>query len=183
MESDSHPTPTRRLLAEIAQREAAFERAGNTQMAGEAIEPYLATLREALNQNCGSTEYSDPAKGYHWCCAFVYYCCLQAGFRFPPKPIPTYRYTLAAVPAWHHWALTEGLFHPAASSIPEPGDIALYNRVADGNPLDHIGIVVGLSVGGMLSAEGNNDNRAGIFVRELSAVEGYVRLRESFVGS
>jgi len=170
---------TRGHLAEIARREAALERAGNAQMAGEAIEPYLATFRDALNQNCDSTEYSDRAKGYHWCCAFVYYCCLQAGFRFPPKPVASYQYTLAAVPAWHHWALQEGFFCPAPSSTPELGDIALYNRVASGQPFDHIGIVVAVISEGILSAEGNNHNRAGVFPREISAVEGYVRLRES----
>jgi len=173
-----HPR-ARRLLAAVAQREAALERAGNAQMAGEAIEPYLATLREALNQNCRSTEYSDLAKGYHWCCAFVYYCCLQAGFRFPPKPVPSYRYTLAAVPAWHHWAQAEGFFLPAGSSSPEHGDIVLYNNVACGQPLDHIGIVVEVIPEGILSAEGNNDNRAGIFPRISSAAEGYVRLPEN----
>jgi hypothetical protein len=170
---------TRRLLAEVAQREAAQERAGDANMAGPAIEPYLSVLREALNQNGSTTKYSDLATGFNWCCAFVYYCCLQAGFQFPPKPIPGYRYTLGAVPAWHHWAISEGFFHPTTTTEPQVGDIALYNQVFDGQPLDHIGIVVGTVPGGVLTAEGNNSNRTGVFSNAFSAIEGYVRLPES----
>lgn len=169
----------RHLLAEIARREAALGRAGDSNMAGPAIEPYLSTLREALNLNCSSTKYSDLTTGFNWCCAFVYYCCLQAGFRFPPKPVATFRYTLAAVPAWHHWALSEGIFHPRTTTQPHVGDIALYNRVFDGQPLDHIGVVVGVATDEVLSAEGNHSNRTGMFSRAFSTIEGYVRLPES----
>jgi hypothetical protein len=80
------------------------------------------------------------------------------------------------VPSWREWADKEGFFHPAGGAQPQLGDIALYNRVYDGNPLDHMGIVVGTEPGGVLSAEGNNDNRTGIFPRELSVIDGYVRL-------
>lgn len=158
-----------------------MERAGDANMAGRAIEPYLATFRDALNRNSESTRYSDPAVGFNWCCAFVYYCCLQAGFRFPPKPMAAYRYTLAAVPAWHHWAIAEGMFHPGASAQPQIGDIALFNRVFDGQPLDHIGVVVDVdaTAGEVLSAEGNNGNRTGLFTRAYPSIEGYVRLPEN----
>lgn len=176
--SQKHEPGTRLLLAGVAQREACLERAGDAAMAGPPIEPYLAVLRDALNENTASTRFSDPAVGFNWCCAFVYYCCLEAGFRFPPKPVPSYRYTLAAVPAWHRWATTEGFFHLTATTRPELGDIALYNRVFDGNALDHIGIVIGVGPGGVLSAEGNNANRSGIFERAFSVIEGYVRLPE-----
>src|SRR3954468_11102550 len=131
---------TRHLLAEIARYEAALGRAGDSNMAGPAIEPYLSTLREALNLNCSSTTYSDLTTGFNWCCAFVYYCCLQAGFRFPPKPIASFRYTLAAVPAWRHWAEAEGVFMPAGTATAAPGDIVLFDRAASRQPLDHIGI-------------------------------------------
>jgi hypothetical protein len=172
------PQPGTRLsLAKIAQAEAAQGRAGDAKMAGPAIEPYLSTLREALNRNAETTQYSDLSEGFNWCCAFVYYCCLRAGFRFPPKPVESFRYTLAAVPAWHSWAVVEGFFEGVASA-PQIGDIALYNRVFDGQPLDHIGIVVETRPGGVLSAEGNNANRAGLFEREFSVIEGYVRLPE-----
>ena len=93
------PHAKRERLAEIAQREAERCLQGDANLAGPAIEHYLAVFRDALNLNCESDRYSDLRIGYSWCCAFVYYCCQEAGFRFPPKPVPTYRYTLAAVPA------------------------------------------------------------------------------------
>ncbi|MGF1656071.1 MAG: CHAP domain-containing protein [Verrucomicrobiales bacterium] len=168
----------RRHLARIARREAERKLAGDANMAGPDIEPYLSVLREAMNRN-GSTEiYSDRSRGYNWCCAFVYFCCLQAGFRFPPKPVESYRYTLAAVPAWHHWALAGGFFYPVGSIEIEVGDILLFNRVFDGNLLDHIGIAVNLSEKGIVSAEGNNSNRTGLFSRTHSVLEGIVRLPE-----
>lgn len=104
---------------------------------------------------------------------------MQAGFQFPPKPIPAYRYTLGAVPAWHHWALSEGFFYPATTTEPQIGDIALFNRVLEDLPLDHIGVVVGIIPGGVLTAEGNHFNRTGIFSNAFSVIEGYVRLPES----
>lgn len=171
--------PSHRLLAEIASREAAQHFAGNAQKAGPAIEKYLSTLRDALNANAETSKYSDTAVGFDWCGAFVYYCCLEAGFHFPPKPDPSYRYTLGAVPAWRHWAVRGGFFHPSYSSTPEPGDIALYNRACSDQPLDHIGIVLQASDEGILSAEGNLSNRTGIVLRNLSQVDGYARLPES----
>jgi len=170
--------PSRRLLAEIASREAGQCFAGNSQKAGPAIEKYLSTLRNALNANAETSKYSDPDVGFDWCGAFVYYCCLEAGFRFSPKPDPRYRYTLGAVPAWRNWATRGGFFHPSNSLKPEPGDIALYNRACSDQPLDHIGIVLQAAGGGILSAEGNFANRTGIVLRNPSLIDGYVRLPE-----
>jgi len=170
--------PSRRKLASIARQEAGLQLEGDANRAGPAIERYLSVFREALNLHCETTRYSDLTVGYRWCCAFVYYCCLQAGFRFPPKPEPGYRYTLAAVPAWHHWAMTEGFFLPAKSATPEAGDIVLFNCVDIGQPLDHIGVVLEIFPAFMLCAEGGNENRAGLFERPFSCIAGYVRLPE-----
>jgi hypothetical protein len=123
-----NPQNKRHPLAAIARREAEQERTGDASMAGPAIEPYLAVLREALNRN-GSTEmYSDRSVGFHWCGAFVYFCCLEAGFRFSPKPVEDYRHTLGAVPAWHHWARLRGFFHQVGAVEPEPGDIGIFRN-------------------------------------------------------
>ena len=88
----SLPPPTnhrasRHRLAAIAPSEAALELAGDTNRAGPAIERYLAVFRDALNDHGSTTRYSNTSVGYAWCCAFVYYCCQQGGFRFPPKPL------------------------------------------------------------------------------------------------
>lgn len=170
---------SRRLLAAIARSEAELKLAGDANMAGPAIERYLVVFREAMNLHGKTTEYSDLGRGYHWCCAFVYYCCLQAGFRFPPKPVANARCTLAAVPSWREWAARDGFYHPAGRTDPAVGDIALYNHVYNGNPLDHIGLVVGRVPDGVLSAEGNNCNRSGVFPRTFAVIEGYVRLPEN----
>jgi len=176
--NSASPLATRFLLVDVARKEASKELSGNAQMAGPAIEPYLSVLRDALNRNGSTTIYSDLSVGFNWCCAFVYYCCLKAGFRFPPKPISDYRYTLGAVPAWYHWAITGDFFYPSETSVPQLGDIALFNRVFDGNPLDHIGIVVDFAPSAVITAEGNNSNRTGIFTNDFSVIEGYVRLPE-----
>jgi hypothetical protein len=168
----------RALLAQVAEREAALGRAGNANMAGPEIERYLSVFRDALNRNAGTTKYSDVTVGFSWCCSFVYYCCLEAGFRFPPKPVETYRWTLAAVPSWFHWSQSEGTFHKTASTGAEVGDIVLLNHADVGQPLDHIGIVVGVRHDHVLSAEGNNRNRTGVFARAYTEIEGYVRLPE-----
>src|SRR5688572_27180188 len=82
-----HLSNRRSTLAKIARREGEKWLQGDANQAGPAIEPYLSVFREALNLNCESDHYSDLDVGYSWCCAFAYYCCLQAGFRFPPKPV------------------------------------------------------------------------------------------------
>ena len=168
----------REKLAEVARREGEMQRRGDANLAGPEIEQYLAVFREALNRNCESEQFSDLKVGYRWCAAFVYYCCLEAGFQFPPKPEPEYRYTLAAVPAWHHWAMSGGFFHPVETATPKPGDIALFNHVDSGEPLDHMGIVVEVRLWSVLCAEGNHQNSTGIFERPLSCVAGFVRLPE-----
>jgi hypothetical protein len=173
-----HLNRKRNLLAIFARREAEQKRSGNANMAGPAIEPYLSVFRDALNQNGSTEDFSDLSRGFPWCCAFVYYCCLQAGYHLSPKPIESYRYTLSAVSAWHNWASSQGFFHTVHNTIPEKGDIALFNYVFDGNPLDHIGVVLDVDSEGVLCAEGNNLNRTGIFHRNYSVIEGYVRLPE-----
>lgn len=170
---------SRLQLVEVSRREAERRLQGDANNAGAAIEQYLAVFRDALNLNCESDRFSDLNVGYSWCCAFVYYCCLQAGFQFPPKPMPGYRYTLAAVPAWQHWAAAKGFFFSSDTATTEPGDIVLFNNVAVGQPLDHIGIVVDVTPTSILCAEGNVENRTGLFERPFSCVVGYVRLPES----
>ncbi|MHA3774683.1 CHAP domain-containing protein [Verrucomicrobiota bacterium sgz303538] len=170
---------SRLKLADVSRREAERRLQGDANYAGLAIEPYLAVFRDALNLNCESDRFSNLNVGYSWCCAFVYYCCLQAGFHFPPKPMPDYRYTLAAVPAWHHWATAGGFFLSGDTTPAVLGDIVLFNNVAGGQLLDHIGIVVEVTPSFILCAEGNVENRTGLFKRSFACIAGYVRLPET----
>ena len=171
----------RLALARIARDEGRLALAGSKNLAGEAIEKYLSVFREALNRNSGDVTYSDRRIGYPWCCAFVYYCCLQAGFTFPPKPIPDHRWTLAAVPAWCDWAsLPQNDFYfPAGdrSETPEAGDIILFDRMIEDRNLDHMGVVVDVAAEVVTTAEGNFHNRSGVFERPLTRnINGYIRL-------
>lgn len=61
----------------------------------------------------------------------------------------------------------------------EMGDIVLFNSVYTGQPMDHAGIVLAVASAEVLSAEGNVENRTGIFERPYSSLAGYVRLPES----
>jgi hypothetical protein len=171
----------RLALAHIARSEGSLCLSGNENLAGEAIEKYLAVFREAFNNNGCCTKYSDTRIGYPWCCAFVYYCCLHAGFTFPPKPITEHRWTLGAVPVWYDWAvLPENDFYfPAVDpqTTAESGDIILFNRLIEDKDLDHIGIVVDVSANIVTTAEGNFHNRSGVFKRPLGEnINGYIRL-------
>jgi hypothetical protein len=165
----------RKKLAQIAESEAKLKNRGNAEMAGPDIEHYLSVFRDALNKNGATNKYSDTSVGYHWCGAFVYYCCLKAGYNIPPKPISSFRYTLAAVPAWHHWAFAEGIFHESQENG-EIGDIVLFNYVYENKPLDHIGIVIEVYSDSISSAEGNNNNQTGLFQRSFDNIAGFIKL-------
>ncbi len=183
MTPDNRYKRKRHALARIARDEGRLALVGNENLAGEAIEKYLAVFREAFNRNGGYAKYSDLRIGYPWCCAFVYYCCLQAGFTFPPKPIPEHRWTLGAVPVWYDWAVLpqNDFYFPATNRrrTPEAGDIILFNRLIEDKDLDHIGIVVAVAADTVTTAEGNFQNRSGIFERPLTKnINGYIRLTQ-----
>jgi hypothetical protein len=171
----------RLLLAEIAREEGAKGLAGDERLAGPAIEKYLSVFRVAFNHNGGTVDYSDLKVGYPWCCAFVYYCCRQAGFVIPPKPIPEHRWTLGVVRVWRDWAVSpDNQFYFAAddpSRKPHEGDLVLFNRLLEDRDLDHIGIVVDTLPDAIVTAEGNVHNRSGVFVRPLGPnINGFIRL-------
>ncbi len=180
MKQDNVCKEKRRLLARIAREEGGLELYGNEDMAGEAIEKYLAVFREAMNKNGNYDKYADTSIGYHWCSAFVYYCCLRAGFTFPPKPVPEHRWTLAAVPAWYEWAvLPENDFYFPVDDLqqfPEAGDIVIFNHLIEDKDMDHVGIVLAADGDTITTAEGNFHNRSGIFQRQLEKINCFIRL-------
>lgn len=174
----------RMLLAQIAYSEGKQARQGNENKAGAEIELYLSLFRSAFNAIDSTTRWSDQAIGFDWCCAFVYYCCLQAGFSLTVQPIPFRRSTLGFVGTWYEWAnLPENQFYTAANCADfnsQPGDIVLFDRLLENALLDHIGIVVAVQPGRIITAEGNVNNRSGVFDRPLdSHINGYIRLSAS----
>lgn len=177
-ETDLSGLEKRLRLASIAHAEAEFEPAGDANQAGPQIEKYLSPFREIMNLRADALRYSDLSIGYPWCAAFVYYCCLQAGFRIPPEPSECLCGSFAAVSTWREWAsLPRNDLLLPPGTVPALGDIVLFDRLLEETPLDHMGVVVGVGAGSMTTAEGNVRNRAGLFTRWLdSHINSYVRL-------
>ena len=97
-----------------------------------------------------------------WCAAFVYHCCVQAGYEIP------YRYpsknfgTLASVQAWLNRAkLKENQFYYSSRNrcfSPQAEDIIIYDGLFDPGPHDHIGIILAVDSKNLHVAEGNVNN-------------------------
>jgi hypothetical protein len=169
----------RRLrLALIARAEAELEPTGDVNRAGPEIEKYLSLFRETMNRRAGTQDYSDLSIGYSWCGAFVYYCCIKAGFQIMPEPTELVNGSLAAVSTWHEWASLPGNhLLVAADGPPAVGDIVLFDELLEQKPLDHIGVVVGVGPDSITTAEGNVHNRGGVFTRRRDRyINSYVRL-------
>ncbi|MCP4404351.1 MAG: CHAP domain-containing protein [bacterium] len=113
---------------------------GNSNFAGEEIEKYLSTLRKALNDNGNTHEFDNLTKGFSWCAAFVYYCCLESEIHICPKPIKGDRYTLAAIPTWIELAENTDIL--IKETNPAVGDIIIFNQLVSTQNLDHMGVIV-----------------------------------------
>ncbi len=167
--------PNRRLeLARIAEDLARKPLRGNLRKAGRDLAPLL-----------GHFPRKDECEGFDWCAAFVYHCCVTAGFRIPvkwPEPVP---YTFAAVPAWLVWAKLPGhrLYFSARnpSRSPQRGDLVIFDNLLGNGPHDHMGVVLHAAKGGIRTAEGNVENMSGIFERRVDRkVRGFIRIPHDF---
>lgn len=171
-------TSKRLRLAAIARAEAGNHPAGDENQAGPEIEKYLRLFRGTMNRRASTQEYSDTSRGYGWCCAFAYYCSLEAGFEIDAEPSARVNGSLAAVRTWREWAsLPEVGLLLDPGVVPEPGDIVLFDRLLEDRELDHLGIVLGVRSEGLVTAEGNVHNRGGVFSRPMDGhVNSLVRL-------
>lgn len=121
-----------------------------------------------------------------WCAAFIYYCCIKAGYNLPVKhPHPNITCNFAGCFAWEQWAeLKENnFFHKAKNSSfkPDKGDIVLYNRVFDPGPHDHIGIILENMGNDLIVAEGNVNNLSVVLTRPVNShVRGYIRIPDNW---
>ena len=109
-----------------------------------------------------------------WCAAFVYYCCVKAGFEIPIRPSGCKTCHLAGCIAWEEFAMGDsGIeYHKGGEEFAvKPGDIVLYDRVFENREHDHIGIIVEMREGFILVAEGNVNNITS-FPVELRIKEG-----------
>lgn len=126
-----------------------------------------------------------------WCAAFVYHCCLKAGFQLPLKPTPA-TFRLAGVGAWYEWSKHNNFcFYEKDSFVPVRGDIVIYNNIisVENKPQnspwhDHIGVVLSCEGEQISVAEGNidNNNFSGIVTRMRDITIGcYVRIPNDYV--
>lgn len=118
----------------------------------------------------------------NWCAAFVYHCCMQAGFYLPIR-YPNAKYRLAGVGAWLEWSiLPENDFFNKKGQhgfTPERGDIIVYDQLLSDKAHDHIGIVLACDANEILVAEGNRDNEnySSVFYRDQwQCILGYIRI-------
>ncbi len=122
----------------------------------------------------------------NWCAAFVYYCCDKAGFglpvRWPDDRVPT---NFASCAAWLAWASLPTLhfYSPATSRTfrPQRADLIVYDRVFNGSPHDHMGIVLEIRSDTVIVAEGNFNSLSVVITRPRdSHIRGYIRIPNGF---
>ena len=121
-----------------------------------------------------------------WCAAFVYYCCVQAGFRIPYSPKGCRTCSLAGCGGWEEFALSDSQieYHRGESGFePQAGDIVLYDHVFINREHDHIGIVLENYPGFLITAEGNvgNSNTSAIVARAKDEhIRAFIRLPDNY---
>ena len=121
-----------------------------------------------------------------WCAAFVYYCCIKAGFNIPVKyPDEKVTFNFAGCNAWEEWAnLSENKFYFSREHknfTPEKGDIVLYDNVFCNKAHDHMGIIIENKIGSIKVAEGNINNVSGVIERNKNNnIRGYIRIPNDY---
>ncbi len=154
-----------------------------------ALEPFHGKLMGLPSNIKPLTDHfpDGPRKQFEgrWCAAFVYHCCVQAGFDIPYRYPTTAFGTFAGVLAWLQWAkLRENQFYFSAQSprySPEPGDIVIYDNLVDPGPHDHMAIVLEVTRNSLRVAEGNVNNLSGVFRRRRNShIRGYIRIPDDY---
>ena len=165
---------TRERLAKIAREKARIPFHGYMEGQASNLEPIIQffpkwTLKEADGL---------------WCAAFVYYCCVEAGFAIPYRPQACITCNLAGCIAWEEFAIGDPqiAYHKGTEAfVPEKGDIVLYDRVFNNQEHDHIGIVLKKLPHSILAAEGNINNVSGLIERPLDEhIRAYIRLPDGY---
>lgn len=120
-----------------------------------------------------------------WCAAFVYHCCVTAGFEIPIRPKECVTSHLAGCLAWEEWAKADPQlsYHPANSSYePSRGDIVLFDNVFCNSEHDHMGIVLECKSDSIITAEGNINNLSGVLERRRDKhIRAYISIPDNFV--
>ena len=86
---------------------------------------------------------------------------------------------MALVESWKFWASKKGFWNLKSSSFtPTRGDIVIFDWPSTPGAFNHIGIVRGYTPGSstFTTSEGNKGNQSVNFTRNLSDVEGFIRI-------
>ena len=167
-------TATRAKLAEIAREKAQIPFHGYVNGQESNLDPIIHffpkwNLKEADGL---------------WCAAFVYYCCVEAGFDIPYRPQECTTCHLAGCIAWEEFAINDKQieYHKGSEDfVPDAGDIVIYDHVFDNREHDHMGIVLHKQENTILVAEGNIHNMSGIIERPLDEhIRAYIRIPDGY---
>jgi hypothetical protein len=165
----------RSRLAQFATELASTPLVGDANFCGPDLEPVLAHFPR-----------DDMSVGFEWCAAFVFHCCYHVGIILPMRyPDSRVSCRFAGVKAWLDWSqLPEtGFFHAAGeqSFRTARGDIVVFDQLVSAGFHDHIGIVLAATGDTLVAAEGNVENKSGIFRRSRSHnLNGYIRIPEAY---
>ena len=167
---------TRNKLAEIARKKAQMPFHGYLDDKESNIEPII---RHFPKWNIRDADKL-------WCAAFVYYCCIEAGFQIPYSPNECVTCSLAGCGGWEEFAIGDNRieYHKQDKNfVPKPGDIVIYDRVFMNQEHDHIGIILKVKGGTIVVAEGNtyNDNISRVIERTIDEhIRAYIRIPDGF---
>lgn len=166
---------TREKLAEIAMKNALLPFHGFVEDKESNIKPIIQLFPK------WNIEDADRA----WCAAFVYYCCVEAGFVIPYSPDVCMTCSLAGCGGWEEYAIGDSRieYHRNDETfVPKAGDIVLYDNVFINKEHDHIGIILEIKDGAIIAAEGNMlNNISGIIERPVDEhIRAYIRIPDDY---
>lgn len=158
-------------LANIAKAEAGKFFHGNVMGAATNLHPIADLFGYTKTWTIDSWDNN-------WCAAFVYWCCLNAGYQLPIRyENEGVSCNFAGCIAWEQWAkLPEVGCWVERNLTPQAGDIALFDYLYQNKAHDHIGIVINAGKTFIETAEGNFNNVSAIVKRPYDNVRGYVRM-------
>lgn len=161
-------------LARVAEEMARLPFHGNVDGEASNLAPMIAHF----------PKWSVSAADGLWCAAFVYHCCLLAGYEIPYSPEECVSCSLAGCGGWDEYAQADsriGYYREGENFTPGPGDIVLFDRVFNGREHDHIGIVLKASDTQLMTAEGSVNNRSGIVTRSRDHhIRAFIRFPDGY---
>ncbi len=169
---------TRAYLSEIAKEKAQIPFHGYLDGSESNIEPIIRLFPKWNVRDADRT----------WCAAFVYYCCVEAGFEFPYSPNECVTCSLAGCGGWEEYAMGDSRieYHKRGDGfVPSIGDIVLYDRVTSNCNCehDHIGIILEANEDCITVAEGNalDSNESKIVNRPLDEhIRAFIRIPDGY---